>query len=179
MMKNTALALILGLASTTAFANTGSINFHGEVHAGTCPIIIIDPQTGLPMSRIHMGNVNAAQFKTAGAEAASRPFAMRVTPTAGCVVTTGEGTVTFTGAYGGAGTGNALYALQPGGSSGLALTIKDDTGTAVANGALSKEYTLSTTAPTDMLFSAAYQSVAGTVTPGQANTDIQFLVDVK
>lgn len=178
-MKKTLLALALGLSGTAAFANTGSINFYGQVHAGTCPIVIIDPQTGLPMSRIHMGNVNAAQFETVGAEAASRPFAMRVTPGSGCTVTTGKGSVTFTGAYGGAGTGNALYAMQPGGATGVALTIKDDTGAPVVNGTLSKEYDLDDTNPTDMLFSAAYRSVDAAVTAGQANTDIQFVVDVQ
>lgn len=177
-MKKITLALALSIASSAALANSGSINFHGQVHAGTCPIQIIDPSTGLPMSRINMGNVSVANFTAVGSEAASRPFSMRVTPGSGCVVNNGTGSVTFTGAYGGVGSNSSLYALQPGGATGLALIIKDDTGAAVANGAASKNYALDDTKPTDMLFSAAYQSIAASVTAGQANTDVQFLVTI-
>lgn len=83
-MKKTliALAVGLGLASSAAFANTGSINFYGQVHAGTCPIEIIDPSSGLPVARVNMGNVSVSQFKATGDEAASRAFGMRVTSTA-------------------------------------------------------------------------------------------------
>lgn len=47
-MRTTLFALGLAMASGAAVANTGSISFHGQVDAGTCPIQIIDPQTGLP-----------------------------------------------------------------------------------------------------------------------------------
>lgn len=180
-MKKTLIPVVLGLGlmSSAAFANTGSINFYGQVHAGTCPIEIIDPSTGLPVSRINMGNVSASQFGTVGAEAASRAFGMRITPGSGCVIAAGDNAnVTFTGAYGGAGTGGTLYALEPGGATNLALIIKDNTGTPVANGAPSKDYPLSDTTPTTLIFSAAYQSTGAAVTAGTANTDVQFLVDI-
>ncbi|KAF1311375.1 fimbrial protein [Pseudomonas putida] len=180
-MKKTliTLAIGLGLASNAAFANTGSINFYGQVHAGTCPIQIIDPSTGLPVARINMGNVNVSQFTAIGDEAASRAFGMRVTPGGGCVVTAGTSAkVTFTAAYGGAGTGGALYALEPGGANNLALTIKDNTGAPVVNGTPSKDYPLDDTNPTTMIFSAAYKSIGTGVTAGTANTDVQFLVDI-
>ncbi|MFJ7009305.1 fimbrial protein [Pseudomonas putida] len=180
-MKKTliTLAIGLGLASNAAFANTGSINFYGQVHAGTCPIVIIDPSTGLPMSRVNMGNVSVSQFKAVGDEAALRAFGMRVTPGGGCVVgAASTATVTFTGAYGGAGTGGALYALEPGAATDLALTIKDNDGTPVVNGTRSKAYTLDPVNPTTMIFSAAYKSVGTAVTAGSANTDVQFLVDI-
>ncbi|HEN8728637.1 TPA: fimbrial protein [Pseudomonas putida] len=179
-MKKTLLTLAvgLGLASNALAANTGSIHFHGHVHAGTCPIVIIDPSTGLPMSRVNMGNVSVSQFKATGDEAASRAFGMRITPGNGCDVVAGTASVTFTGGYGGAGTGGALYALAPNGATNLALTIKDDTGTPVANGMSSKDYTVDTSNPTTMIFSAAYKSIGTTVTGGAANTDVQFLVDI-
>ncbi|QCI11376.1 type 1 fimbrial protein [Pseudomonas putida] len=178
-MKKILIALGLGLASTTAFANTGSINFYGQVHAGTCPIEIIDPASGLPVARINMGNVSASQFVNVGDEAASRAFGMRVTPGAGCVVAPGSNAnVTFTGAYGGAGAGNALYALEPGGAADLALIIKDNAGTPITNGTASKDYPLDATNPTTMIFSAAYVSTGAGVTAGRANTDVQFFVDI-
>ncbi|MFJ4433960.1 fimbrial protein [Pseudomonas sp. NPDC089395] len=173
------LAVGLGLASSAAFANTGSINFYGQVHAGTCPIEIIDPSTGLPVARVNMGNVSVSQFADVGDEAASRAFGMRITPGAGCVVAPGSNAkVTFTAAYGGAGAGGALYALEPGGANDLALTIKDNAGTPVANGTASKDYPLHVTNPTTMIFSAAYKSIGTSVGPGRANTDVQFLVDI-
>ncbi|MFF7065462.1 fimbrial protein [Pseudomonas sp. NPDC008258] len=173
------LAILLGLASNAAFANTGSINFYGQVHAGTCPIEIIDPSTGLPVARINMGNVSVSQFAAIGDEAASRAFGMRVTPGGGCVVTPGSSAkVTFTAAYGGAGTGGALYALEPGGANDLALIIKDNAGTQIDNATPSKDYPLDNVNPTTMIFSAAYKSIGAAVTPGTANTDVQFLVDI-
>ncbi|WEZ90028.1 fimbrial protein [Pseudomonas sp. NyZ480] len=178
-MNKTLLALTLGLTSSAALANTGSINFYGQVHAGTCPIVIIDPVSNTPAARIKMGNVNVSEFKVVGDEAALRTFGMRVTPGNGCTVTQGSSaTVTFTGAYGAAGTGSALYALEPGGAKNLALIIKDDEGTQVNNGTPSKGYPLDDTDPTTMIFSAAYKSVGAGVSAGAANTDVQFLVDI-
>lgn len=66
------IAFGLAMASQQALASTGSISFFGEVYSGTCAIEVIDPSTGRPASRIHMGNVNAAQFKQADDEAANR-----------------------------------------------------------------------------------------------------------
>ena len=179
-MKKTLLTLAigLGLASNAAFANTGSINFYGQVHAGTCPIVIIDPEFGTPAARIKMGNVNVSEFTTVGSEAATRTFGMRITPGSGCVVTAGTANVTFTGAYGGAGTGGALYALEPGGSTNLALIIKDNTGAPVNNGSPSNDFPVDDTDPTTLIFTAAYKSTGAAVTPGAANTDVQFLVDI-
>lgn len=178
-MKNIALALSFGLASSSSLADTGSISFHGQIDAGTCAIEIIDPDTGLPLSRVYMGSVNTAQFTHVDQEAVVRAFAMRLTPGAGCLLVPGaNASVTFTGSYGGAGARGTLYALEPGGSTGLALSIKDDSGVPVAHGVPSKLYPLDDSRPTRMLFSAAYKAIALPVTAGQANTDIRFLVDI-
>lgn len=178
-MKALALVFGLAMASQQALANTGSINFYGHVHAGTCPIVIIDPETGLPASRIFMGNVNAAQFKQADDEAANRAFGLRLTPGSGCILLPGaNASVTFTGNYGGAGASGTLYALEPGGAEGLAMIIKDDLGKPVDNGIASKQYPLHESKPTIMLFSAAYKAIDTRVTAGFANTDVQFRVDI-
>lgn len=172
----TLLGLGLSIASGAVQANTGSINFHGQINAGTCPIEIIDPQTGLPMNRVFLGNVPISQFEAVGSEAAVRMFSMRITPTATCDTTGKTASVVFSGAYGAAGTGGTLYALQPGSVSSLALAIKDDTNALVNNGSKSKDYTLDDSDPTDMLFSAMYKAVAIPVTAGPATTDINFVV---
>lgn len=181
-MKKTLIALSvgLGLASSAVFANTGSIHFYGQVQAGTCPIVIIDPENGAPMPRVGLGNVNAAEFTSAGSEAGNRSFGMRIDPNEpGCNVLPGTvAQVQFTGAYGGAGAASKLYALQPSGAGGLALAIKDDTGTLVEHTGTSKAYKLSETMPTDMIFTAVYQSTDASVTPGPANSDVRFVVDI-
>lgn len=170
--------LALGLSSG-AFANTGSIQFFGQITSGTCSIEIIDPVTGAKLDRVPMGNAANGRFKAAGDEGNARPFAMRVTPGTGCDTTTNDGYVTFTGAYGSTGTSGELHALQVNGATNLGLAIKDNTGTLIANGAQSKAYTLHATNPTDMLFYAAYRATAIPVTAGDANTDVSFVFDLK
>lgn len=173
-------ALALGLSST-AFANTGSIQFYGKITSGTCSIEIIDPATGSKLDRIPMGNVASGRFTAVGDEGNSRPFAMRVTPGTGCDTSTNDGYVTFTGAYGSAGAAGELHALLAGSdaTTNLGLAIKDNTGTLIANGKESKAYDLDPTNPTDMLFYAAYRATAVPVTAGDANTDINFVFEPK
>ncbi|AMA45210.1 fimbrial protein [Pseudomonas alabamensis] len=177
------LAIGLGLASSTAFAaeiGRGSINFYGQINSGSCPIEIIDPSTGLPVARINMGNVNAAQFNNVGVEAAQRTFGMRLTPGGNCSISAGQSAiVTFTGAYGGAGAGNTLYALQPGSATNLALVIKDSNNKPISNGGQSRAFPLDDTKPTTIIFSAAYQSIGAPVSAGSADTDVSFIVDVQ
>lgn len=178
-MKPHAIILGLAMVSQPVLANSGSINFVGQVHSGTCSIEVIDPSTGLPASRIYMGNVNTAQFKQEDDEAANRSFGLRLTPGNGCILLPGaEANVTFTGNYGGAGASGTLFALQPGGATGLALIIKDDTGTPIGNGIPSKRYPLNDSTPTHLLFSAAYKAIDTRVTAGFAMSDVQFRVDI-
>ncbi|KLJ14289.1 MULTISPECIES: fimbrial protein [Pseudomonas] len=178
-MKPLVVAFGLAISSQQALANTGSINFFGQVHSGTCAVEIIDPSTGLPASRIYMGEVSTAQFKQPDDEAANRAFGLRLTPGGGCILLPGaNASVTFTGSYGGAGASGTLYALEPGGATGLALIIKDNVGTPVDNGIASKRYPLHDSKPTDMLFSAAYKAIDTQVTAGSANSDVQFTVAI-
>lgn len=179
-MRKTLAALSLGLASTAVFANSGSINFYGQVNAGTCQVVIIDPENGgNPINRIGLGNVNVVEFEKIDDESAPRSFGMRVTPGSGCILLPdANATVTFTGSYGNTGASGQLYALQPGGATGLGLAIKDDAGSLVEPGVTSKQYSLGKGTPQDMLFTAAYRATAASVNPGLANTDLRFVVDI-
>ncbi|KAF0251336.1 fimbrial protein [Pseudomonas putida] len=181
-MRNILIALGLGMTSAITFAATvatGTVHFVGNVDSGTCAVEIIDPSTGQVVSRIFMGNVDAAQFKHTDDEAANRAFGLRLTPGAGCILIPGtSATVTFTGKHGGAGAAGTLYALAPGGSTGLALIIKDDLGTPISPTVPSRAYPLHDTKPTDMMFSAAYKATSASVTAGYANADIGFNVDI-
>jgi major type 1 subunit fimbrin (pilin) len=104
---------------------------------------------------------------------------MRVTPGTGCDTTTNQGYVTFKDKYGAVGAAGELHALVAGGATNLGLAIKDNTGTLIANGSESKAYDLDDSAPTDMLFYAAYRAFGIPVTAGDANTDIGFVFDLK
>ncbi|MEX5343654.1 fimbrial protein [Pseudomonas sp. I2] len=179
-MKKTLAALALGLASSAAVANTGNINFHGTVTpGGTCPIEIVEPGSGgTILPRVVIGNFHPSYFDTVGKRTPHIPFALRVTPGAGCTINPGEqGYVTFSPLHGPSGTD--LYALRPGGAEGLALAIQDKSRTNLAPDAESAGYALDDTKPTDMLFYAMYQATNATVTPGYAAADVTFLVDIK
>ncbi|MFV3405052.1 fimbrial protein [Pseudomonas sp. NY15463] len=179
-MKRTLIALAMGLSSTAAFANTGTINFHGTITpGGTCPIEVVEPGTGggiLP--RVTVGSYHPSYFDKVGKQTRHVPFALRVTPGAGCTINPGEqGYVTFSALYGPEGAD--LYSLRPSGARGLALAIQDKSLTNLAPDKESAAYSLDDTKPTDMLFYAMYQSTAATVTEGDAASEVTFLVDIK
>lgn len=171
--------MLLAMAATSASATTGTINFEGMITDITCPIEIINPETGAPGNLVRLGRVASSQFTAIGAEAGHRDFAMRVTPGAGCTLPT-SATVKFTGVHGATGAGNTLHALRSGGgyASGLGLAIKDNTGALISYGAESASYALDDTSPTDMRFTAAYKSTAATVGTGAAQVEVAFIVDI-
>ncbi|MFI7838131.1 fimbrial protein [Pseudomonas asiatica] len=179
MKKLLTTAALATSLSSTAFANSGDIEFKGTITSGTCSIEIIDPATGGEMHSVSMGNVASGRFTAAGSESNLRPFAMRVTPGTGCDTSVNKGYVTFKGRFGSAGAGGDLHALEAGGATNLGLAIKDNTNTLIANGSESKAYELDATNPTDMLFYAAYRATAIPVTAGAANTVIGFDFDLR
>lgn len=182
-MKNTLVALSLGLgaalAGTSAFANTGTINFEGKITASTCPIEVINPGDGSVGSVVKMGSVDASRFQTVGDEHAGKSFALRLTDNGNCglvgndvaKVTFNGRTDTVTGQY---------FGLIPGSSSaqGVAISIRDKSGNSIAPGSESVEYDLIQNGTTDMLFDAFYRSIASSVTAGAASTDVQFIVAI-
>ena len=176
LLTTAALAMSL---SSTAFANTGNIEFYGTITSGTCSIEIVDPATGGKLDRVSMGNVASGRFTAVGSESNLRPFAMRVTPDTGCDTSANKGYVTFKGRFGSTGTGGVLHALKAGGATNLGLAIKDNSNTLIPNGSESKAYDLDATNPTDMLFYAAYRATAIPVTAGAANTVVSFDFDLK
>ncbi len=173
------LGLVLGLAATSAAATTGTINFEGMITNTTCPIEIINPETGAPGNLVRMGRVASSLFTIIGNEAGHRDFAMRVTPGIGCTSPT-SATVKFTGVHGATGTGNTLHALRTGTgyASGIGLAIKDNKGALIGYGADSADYPLDDTDPTDMRFTAAYKSTSASVISGAAQVEVAFIVNI-
>ncbi len=184
-MKKNLLGLALALAGTSAFANTGTINFAGEITSVTCSIEIVNPESGAVGNLITMGKVATQDFTSAGTEKNQRFFALRIDPTQeGCEL--GEGVtsanVTFQPVHGAVGAGNIYYGLKPvaGTATGVALTLKDRVGTRISPGTASIDYPLSPTEVRDLLFSASLVRIAAPeVTAGPAQADVNFSVAYK
>ena len=133
-MKLSLLTLPLGLALSfsvnSAFATTGTINFAGKITSATCPIEIVNPETGVVSNHVPLGEVDVSAFTSVGIQAGGRGFQMRITPSSVCVMDPGKlnATVTFTSVQGG---GGDHYGVKPvlGAAKGVAVAINDLTGT--------------------------------------------------
>lgn len=180
-MKKTLLAIAFGLASSTAFADTGTITFAGSIKpGGTCPIDLVIPGTGTSIPRLEMGSLRAEDFPATGSKSKLVRFALKVTPGAGCVVGTQDGYVTYKPVYDTAGT--KLYGLDridPEAAKGIALAILDRAQNYVEPNKESIAYPLDDTLPSEMDFFAHYESTANTVEPGHANVLVEYTFALK
>ncbi|PVZ16416.1 MULTISPECIES: fimbrial protein [unclassified Pseudomonas] len=183
-MKKTLLALPLLAFGLPAFANTGLIQFTGQVVAGSCPIEIRDP-AGATGGAVDMGQALVGDFNAAGIKKNHTPFTISVTDASQCPGWDGNGgasnvgVITLTGTSGSASNGD-LFALKPGAgtASNLALGITDYTGAVVKHGDDSAPYPLNDGMPTDMAFTAYYESLAANVTAGDANVDVALKLTI-
>lgn len=183
-MKKTLLALPLLAFGLPAFASSGVIEFTGVVKAGSCPIEIRDP-AGATGGTVDMGEALAGDFTAAGIKKNATPFSIRVTDASQCPGWDGSGgannvgVITLTGTSGAASNGD-LFALKPGSNTAgnLALGITDATGAVVKHGGDSAPYPLNDGTPTDLAFTAYYESLASGVTPGDANVDVALKLTI-
>ncbi|EKT4505793.1 fimbrial protein [Pseudomonas plecoglossicida] len=181
-MKKILSILAITLTSSAAMANNGTMSFTGTVSpGGTCPIDVVTPGTGVPMPVLNLGNYKTQDFVGAGQETPRIGFALRLTPGGSCTIGTGKvANVTFTPAYGQAGTSGDLYGLQDGigYTKGLGLKISDRTGAQLAPDTPSMDYPLSQTDPTEMVFSARLQQIAPAVEQGDIASTVTFVVAI-
>lgn len=181
-MKKILTALGLAVAASTAHAlpDTGTILFTGKINGNTCSIEIVDPYNGAVLNPIVLPEAEASQL-TGGVDKESSPIGFGLSITAGtsCDPTGKKGYVSFSGTDGPAGAGNILHALHKGSAPGVALAIKDNTGTVIPWGAESKGYDLNATGESVMLFYANLRTTAATVTAGTVNATIPFVFDLK
>lgn len=181
-MKKSLLALSLGLAAsfagTSAFANTGDINFEGMITNSTCPIDVINPGDHSVGNLVKMVSVEASRFTGIGQEYGGKDFALRVKGGPGCILDPNNpnfAKVTFTGPPSG-----DYYAVTPGddGAKGVAIALRDRNGVLMPSGFESAAYPLNPTPPTDLRFTATYRSILGAVTGGVASANIGFSVAI-
>lgn len=173
------LGLALSFATTSAFAFDGTINFSGKITSATCPIEIVNPESGAVSNLVPMGEVDVSEFTSVGTEVGGRGFQMRISPDSTCIIDPNKlnATVTFTSVQGGAGEYYGIKRL-PGAAQGVAVAIKDNTGNFVPTGTASTVYPLSEDDPTLMYFVASYISTAASVGAGPADADVNFRVDI-
>jgi type 1 fimbria pilin len=181
-MKKTliALALAMGASAAHALPDTGTILFTGKVNGNTCSIEIVDPYNGAVLNPIVLPEAEASQL-TGAVDKESSPLGFGLSITAGtsCDPTGKKGVVSFSGKDGPAGAGDTLHALHAGSAAGVALAIKDNTGTVIPWGAESKEYDLNDTGESTMLFYANLRSTAATVSAGPVNATVPFVFELK
>ncbi|MCF5470584.1 fimbrial protein [Pseudomonas syringae] len=173
------LALAAALAGPSAFANTGTINFEGKITSSTCPIEVVNPGDGAIGNQVKMGSVDASRFTGIGQEYSGKTFVLRLNDKGNCNLTGTHDVARVT--FNGVGDSSGKYfGITPGndGAKGVAIVIKDHTGTLVPPGAPSAKYPLITNSVNDMVFNAYYRSTATTVTAGTASADVQFVVAV-
>lgn len=171
------LALISAFSTTSAFANTGTIRFEGNITAGACPIEIINPNDGSSGNVVKMGPTPAAQFTAVGQELAERHFTLRFPGGANC----GAGDTANVRFDGAADTSGDYFAVTPSadGATGVSLSLRDHRNTSIKPGGSSADYDLNDSGATDLRFMAYYRSTVASVSPGRASADIQFTVDLK
>jgi type 1 fimbria pilin len=118
-MKKHLLALSLGLsvalAGTSAFANTGTLNFEGKITSSTCPIEVVNPEDGQVGNQVKMGSIEASRFTASGQEFSGKRFGLRVKGGAGYVKPSTQASLSFllSGSHlEESGTGNQFLFLQ-------------------------------------------------------------------
>lgn len=173
------IAAALVLASGSALANSGSIQFRGQITGATCPIDIVDPSVpGVPTPVINVGTFSDDYFDANGKKTPGRPFALWIRDGASCGFNpTDEVDVTFSGQDGE--TANHYLLKQgPGMAEKIALAIIDRSQNEVKPGTASMKYPVNDQGETQLNFNAALVSTDNNVVPGGVAADISFVVNL-
>ncbi|WP_445379934.1 fimbrial protein [Pseudomonas syringae] len=182
MLSVLGLALATTLSATVVSANpgTGTLRFEGKITATTCPIEVVNPGDGSIGNLVNMGSVEASRFTGIGQELSGKSFALRVNDDGSCGLTAGDPNTAKVTFIGNADSSGDYFAVTPtaDGAKGVAIVIKDQTGTSIKPGDASAAYPLVEGGITDMVFNAYYRSTASTVQAGAASADVQFVVAI-
>ncbi|MFK3774866.1 fimbrial protein [Pseudomonas sp. NPDC089406] len=172
----TSFGLVLSVAASSAFANTGTVHFQGTITAATCPIVI-QPPSGLEGGIIDMGEVPASAFEKVSDEKNPRDFDLVVKDGVICGITPGQvAKVTFDGPS----AANNYYAINrsPDAALGVAVALRDRNFDLVPPGSSSAEYPLNEQGESRLRFTASYVSITDQVRAGEALADLSFTVDI-
>lgn len=175
-MKKTFMALALGLASTSAFASTGSgnIQFKGEIYdGGTCPIEVIGP--GGISGSVDFEKLSSAVFKGIDVPSPAKNFQLKVDMSdTACSTSITKAKFTFASKVDSPTTG--LFGIQSGPdmATGLGVRIRDSAG-AVVQPSTANEYDVGTGL---FNYSAELVSTASKVGEGTILADVDITVEL-
>ncbi|MGE8030151.1 fimbrial protein [Enterobacter mori] len=163
------LIVLMVVFISPCHAHDGTVNISGTIQDNTCELAP-DSQN----KKVNMGSVADAQFSRAGDFSVAKSFTLNLQ---NCGPAASEATVTFSGT---ADTQNPeLFAIESGADSatGLALGLFDSNGKRIAPGGTSEGVVLTPGQSfVALAFSARYVAVRDSVTAGNANVAVTFVV---
>ncbi|MBF8722162.1 fimbrial protein [Pseudomonas guariconensis] len=177
-MNKTLIAIALGLASTTVFADTGTgtIYFQGKIEAGgTCPISVVGPGSSAG-GIVRLGEYRPGYFTASGTKTNVETFYLHVDRSdPGCDSSKTKATFQFESAYGAAGTGGKLYGIKsgPNTATNLAVSILDQNDVPIDH-ATAKEIPI--TSSDRVKFGALMESTGASVGAGGVDADVKVTV---
>ncbi|WP_052469200.1 fimbrial protein [Pseudomonas massiliensis] len=178
-MKRLIATAALVLASGSTFANTGTIQFRGQITSATCRVDIVDPVApGVPTPVINLGAYDSEYFTATGQRTPTRPFGLWIRDIKTCGLSAGDTvSVTFQG-QDGEDAANYLIKEGTGTATKVALAITDPKQVVIKPGVPSPTYPVGASSDLQINFNAALVSTDATVTPGAVAADVSFLVNI-
>lgn len=165
------IATGLTLATTTASASDGTVNFTGEIIDEAC---VVDIGTDATMT-VDLGHISKSSFKASGDEAPETKFSLKLKS---CPETVTTAKVKFDGANDATNSGLLALTQETGVAKGIGVTLRTADKAALGLDAVNDySYTLSSTEENSLDFYAAYRSTSDTVVAGKANAVATFTVD--
>lgn len=169
------ISLTVAGAANSAMAADGEVNFIGNIVDNTCPVEVIDLNTGVTGGDVVLGDVPASALASAGQVAGGGRFGLTIDASApGCNITGKKARVVFDSLSGTAGPMGQWLGLLPaaGVATNVGVQILDKDDTDLQLGIWSGEYA-DLSQPLE--FRARYIAT-GTATAGPANAKASFTV---
>lgn len=167
LLMRIAVAVVGLCTAAIGHAYDGEVNVSGKITANTCTV-------STPDMTVDMGKVNSADYQQ-GRDASGLPPTPFAITLEGC---NGIASGVQVGFYGKPDANKPdIYALTPGGATGIGIKLLDDDKVQIPVNTLSKFYPLDAAASEVALqFYALYTADGETVTAGSANTFVAFLL---
>ncbi len=165
LLMRIAVAVVGLCTAAIGHAYDGEVNVSGKITANTCTV-------STPDMTVDMGKVNSADYQQ-GRDASGLPPTPFAITLEGC---NGIASGVQVGFYGKPDANKPdIYALTPGGATGIGIKLLDDDKVQIPVNTLSKFYPLDAGASEVALqFYALYTADGNTVTAGRANTFVAF-----
>lgn len=165
-----AIASVVVMSASSAFAADGQVNFTGEIIDSACTVV---NSVSSPLD-VTLGKVAKTAFSGAGSTAAATKFTLQLKD---CPATVTSASVKFDGAA--VEGDNSVLALtdESGVATGVGIQLSDASNAVLPLFTASQAYTLSADETNNLDFVARYVATSDTVTAGPANSVANFTVN--